>query len=63
LYSSPGIIRMVGSRRIRLARAISTNGEKGNAWRVFGGKARRKEPLGRPRRMWQYIVKMDLSQI
>jgi hypothetical protein len=29
----------------------------------IGGKARRKEPLGRPRRIWVNNIKMDLREI
>jgi hypothetical protein len=42
LYSSPNIIRMMG-------RACSTNGEKGNAYRILVGKPEGKVPLVRPR--------------
>jgi hypothetical protein len=37
-------------------RAYSTNGEKRNAYRRLMGKPERKRPLGRPRRMYMYIV-------
>jgi hypothetical protein len=30
---------------------------------VIGGKSRRKEPLGKPRRRWVDNVKMDLGEI
>jgi hypothetical protein len=29
----------------------------------FDGKARRKEPLGRPRHKWEDAIKMDLREI
>jgi hypothetical protein len=29
----------------------------------FGGKARKKKPLGRPRRRWEDGMKMDLGEI
>jgi hypothetical protein len=42
-YSSPDIIRMIKSRSMRLAGQVARMGEKGNAYRIIGGKARRKE--------------------
>jgi hypothetical protein len=41
LYSSPNIIRMIMSRRMRWA---------GNAYRIFVGKSKLKRQLVRPRR-------------
>jgi hypothetical protein len=43
LYSSPSIIRMIKSRRMRLAGHVGRMGEKRNAY----GKARRKETTGK----------------
>jgi hypothetical protein len=31
--------------------------------KIFGGKARGKRPLGRPRRRWEDEIKMDLREI
>jgi hypothetical protein len=42
LYSSPSIIRIIKSRRMRWAEHVARIGEKRNAY-SFGGKARRKE--------------------
>jgi hypothetical protein len=38
LYSSPSIIRIIKSRRMRLARHVAQIGEKKNAYRLFVGK-------------------------
>jgi hypothetical protein len=43
LYSSPRIIRMSKSRRIKIRRACSTNGGEEECILDIGGKARRKE--------------------
>jgi hypothetical protein len=43
LYSSPNVIKMTKSRRLRWARHVTCMGERRNAYRVFGGKARGKE--------------------
>jgi hypothetical protein len=38
-------------------------GEKGNAYRILVGKTEGKRELGRPRRRWDYNIKMDLREI
>jgi hypothetical protein len=38
-------------------------GEKRNAYRILVGKPEGKKPLGRPRRRWVEIVKMDLREM
>jgi hypothetical protein len=43
LYSSPHIIRMIKSRRMRWAGHVTRMGEKMNAYRILVGRARRKE--------------------
>jgi hypothetical protein len=43
LYSSPSIIRIINSRRMRWAGHVARMGKKINAYRLLVGKARRKE--------------------
>jgi hypothetical protein len=43
LYSSPRIIRIIKSRRMRLAGNVARIGEKRYAYRILVGKTRRKE--------------------
>jgi hypothetical protein len=62
LYCSPSIIRIIKSRRMRWA-ACSTNGEKRNEYRILVGMPEGKRPLGRPRRRWEDIIRMDLREI
>jgi hypothetical protein len=50
LYSSPSIIRIIKSRRMRWARHVARMGEKRNAYRFLVGKPEGKKPLGRSRR-------------
>jgi hypothetical protein len=50
LYSSPNIIRMIKSRRMRWTGRVARMGEKRNAYRILVGKPEGKRSLGRPRR-------------
>jgi hypothetical protein len=50
LYSSPSIIKIIKSRRMRWAGHVAGMGEKRNAYRLLVGKPEGKRPLGRPRR-------------
>jgi hypothetical protein len=63
LYSSPSIIRIIKSRRIRWADHVARMGEKRNAYRLLVGKPVRKRPLGRPRRRCVDIIRMDLGKV
>jgi hypothetical protein len=49
LCSSPSIIRMMKSRRMRWARHVACMGEKQNAYRILMGKPKGKTLIGRPR--------------
>jgi hypothetical protein len=50
LYSSPNIIRLIKSRRMRWAGHVARMGETRNAYRILVRKPEGKSPLGRPRR-------------
>jgi hypothetical protein len=63
LYSSPGIIRMIKSRRIRLAGYVAQLGETSNAYRILVRKPEGRRPLGRGRRRWVDNIEMDLGRI
>jgi hypothetical protein len=63
LCSSPNIIRMVKSRRMRWAGHVASMGEKGNAYRLLVGRPEGRRPLGRPRRRWVDNIKIDLREI
>jgi hypothetical protein len=63
LYSSPSIIRMIKSRRMRWAGHVARMGKKRNVNRLLVGKAEGKRPLGRPRRRWIVNIKIDLLEI
>jgi hypothetical protein len=63
LYSSPSMIRIIKSRRMRWAEHVSRMGEKKNAYKVLVRKSEGKRPLERPRRRRVDNVKMDLLRI
>ncbi|KAJ4433706.1 hypothetical protein ANN_16017 [Periplaneta americana] len=63
LYTSPDIIRNIKSRRLKWAGHVARMGEFRNAYRVLVGRPEGKIPLGRPRRRWEYDIKMDLREV
>jgi hypothetical protein len=63
LYSSPSIIRIIKSRRMRWAGHIARMGEKRNVYRLLVGKPEGKRPLGRPRYRWMDNIRMDLGEV
>jgi hypothetical protein len=63
LYSSPNIVRVIKSRRMRWAGDVARMEEGRNVYRVLVGRPEGKRPLGRPRHMWEDNIKMDLVVI
>jgi hypothetical protein len=63
LYFSPGIIRIIKSRRLRWAGHVARMGEERNVYRLLVGKPEGKRPLGRPTRRWIDNIKKDLLDI
>jgi hypothetical protein len=63
LYSSPSIIRIIKSRRMRWAGHVARIGEKRNMCSLLVEKPEGKRPLGRPRRRWMNNIKIDLLDI
>ena len=49
LYSSQNIVRVIKSRRMKLAGHVARMGEERGVYRVLVGKPEGKRPLGRPR--------------
>ena len=60
MYSSPNIVRVIKSRRMRWAGHVARMGEERWVYRVLVGKPEGKRPLGRPRRRWVDNIRMDL---
>jgi hypothetical protein len=61
LYSSPNIVRVIKSRRMRWAGHVACMGERRGAYRVLVGKPVGKGQLGRPKHLWEHNIKMDLQ--
>jgi hypothetical protein len=63
LYSSPSIIRIIKSSRMRWAGHVAQMREKRKAYRLLVGKPRGKRPLGRLRRKWVDNIRMDFAEV
>ena len=63
LYSSPNIVRVIKSRRMRWAGHVACMGEDMGVYRVLVGKPEGKRPLGRPRRRRVDNIRMDLQEV
>jgi hypothetical protein len=63
LYSSPNIIRILKSSRMRWADHVARMGEKRNAYRLLVGKPEGKRPLGRPRRRCVDNIRIYLGEV
>jgi hypothetical protein len=63
LCSSPNIVRVIKSRRMRWAGHVACMGERRGAYRVLVGKPEGRRPLGRPMRRWEDNIKMDLREV
>jgi len=63
LYSSPNIMRVIKSRRMRWAGHVACMGEERGVYRVLVGKQEGKRPLGTPRRRWVDNIRTDLQEV
>ena len=60
LHSSPKIVRVIKSRKMRWAEHVVRMGERRGVYRVLVGKP---EGLGRPRRRWEGNIEMDFQEV
>jgi len=63
LYTSPNILRVIKSRRMKWAGHVARMGEERRVYRVLVGKPEGKRLLGRPRRRWVDNIRMDLREV
>ena len=63
LYSSPNIVRVIKSRRMRWAGHAARMEVGRGVRKVLVGKPEGKRPMGRPRRRWEDNIKMDLQEV
>jgi hypothetical protein len=62
LHSSPTVVRVIKSRRMRWTGHVACIKEGRGVYRVLVGRLEGKRPLGRPRRRWEDNIKMDLKE-
>ena len=63
LYSSPNIVQVIKSRRLRWAGHVARMEESRSTFQILTGKPTGKRPLGRPRRRWEYNIYYTLTYI
>ena len=63
LYSSPNIVLVIKSRRMRWAGHVARMGEKRGCIGVLVGKPEGRRQLGRPRRRWADNIRTDLQEV
>jgi hypothetical protein len=63
LCSSPYIIRVIKSRRVRWTGHIARIGEMRNSYNSLVGKPKRRKPLGRHRHRWEDNFRVDLGEV
>jgi hypothetical protein len=63
LYSSPNIIRMIKTRRMRWAGHVARMRPNRNVYRILEGNLEGKRPLGKPKHRWLNNIKTDLRVI
>ena len=61
-YSSPNIVRVFKSRRMRWAGHVARMGKRRAAYKVLMGKPGGKSPFGRSRCRWEDNIKIDLQE-
>ena len=62
-YSSPNIVRLIKSSRMRWTGHVARMGKRRDVCRVLVGKPEGNRPFGRPRRRWEHNIKMDLQDV
>ena len=63
MYRSPITVREIKSRRLRWTGHVTRLEEGRGAFKIITGTPTGKRPLGRPRRIWEDNIRMDLKVI
>jgi hypothetical protein len=63
LYSTPNIIWVIKSRRMRWVGHVAHVGDRRGAYRVLVGRLEGKRPLQRLRHGWDENIKMDIQEV
>ena len=63
LYSSPNIVQVIKSRRMRWAGHVAHMGERRGIYRFLVGKPEGRRPLRRPRHRCEDNIKMALKEV
>ena len=63
LYTSPGIDRVIKSRRMRWAGQVARMGERRGVYTILVGTTEGRRQLGRPRLRWEDNNKMDFLEV
>jgi hypothetical protein len=63
LFSSPNIVRVIISRKMRWAGRVARMGEGKDVYMILVEKPEAKRPLGRPRRRWEDNINMGMDWI
>jgi hypothetical protein len=63
LYSSPNVLRVIKSRRMRWVGHVARMWKRRGVHRVLVGKSEGKRSLGRSGRRWEVNIKRDLKEV
>ena len=63
LYSSPNIVQVIKSRRMRWAGHVVRMGQEMGVYRVLVGKPEVRRSMERPRSRWVDNIRMDLQEV
>jgi hypothetical protein len=62
LFSSPNIVKLIKSRRMRWAGQVARMGDGKGVYRVLVGRPESKKPLGRPSCRWEVTLRWTLGR-